>query len=188
MNEYVYPLGSIVAVKDQIKIVILSYAIKDNKNNKSFEYLGCELITGYNPEKLYFFNNEDILYPIFIGYESKEIEVIVKKVAPHYNPPKFPFLPVGSIVETKDIKKIMIIGYAIYNESDEKYYEYYGYNQSNDKGVYFNKEDVIAVNFVGYQTKESLGLTLFLDEISPTIREGSDLKTKIEELLKVGGE
>ena len=186
MNNYVYPLGSIVTLKDDIHVFILSYAVKD-KNKKSYEYVGCNILEGFNPNKLYFFNNNEILYPIFIGYQSNKTKIITDKVSEHYEPPKLIFLPIGSIVSTKDNDKVMITGYTILNLIDNQSYDYLGINYKDNEPVYFNKKEITNLHFVGYQTTESIGLSYLLEEIAPDFHEGKNIKEKINKILEENG-
>ena len=74
-------------------------------------------------------------------------------------------LPIGSVVELKDGKRIMIIGYLPNKLKDEIFYDYIGclkkgvFNnlkepQLNRDIFYFHKRDIIKVLYIGYSNEE----------------------------------
>ena len=186
MNNYVYPLGSIVAINDGIEVFIVSYG---NKKIGS-EYLGTVLLEDYDINKIYPFNNENILYPIFIGYENEEINKIRENVGKDFPKPKIPYLPIGSVVSTEKVERLLIIGFADYNEKKDELHDFIGINYDNEEEVLFNRDDVTDILFVGMQTKESIGLSIMLKEINSGPKNGKFLEDKMKEILngiEVGG-
>jgi len=181
--NYVYPLGSVVALKeDAMEVVIVSYNIKDK--NKNYEYVGCGLIDGYDPERVYVFNNDEILYPIFIGQNNQEMRKITELVGKKYSPPIIHFLPVGSVVSLKNKNRVMIIGFLEYDIKEEKFYEYLGIDYEDEMPLYFNKEDITDILFVGMQTESSIGFSILLEELNRDLKDGKNIREKYSELMK----
>jgi len=181
--NFVYALGSVVALKeDAMEVVIVSYNVKDK--NKNYEYVGCGLIDGYDPERIYIFNNDEILYPIFIGQKNQEMRKITELVGKKYSPPIIHFLPVGSVVSLKNKNRVMVIGFLEYDIKEEKFYEYLGVDYEDDMPLYFNKEDITDILFVGMQTEASIGFSIFLEELDHDLKDGKNLNEKYTEIMK----
>ena len=147
MKKFVYPLGSVVLAKQPdekiIKVMITGYGIKDKINKKSFEYGGFEIPGGYDPNKICFLNNENIICPIFIGYISDSNKDIRKEVAKHYDNYEMPLLPIGSVVEIADGKKVMITSLCVLDIKNDKLFDYMGEDLENRLKYNFNKNDIV---------------------------------------------
>ena len=180
MENFVYPLGSVVAINNGMEVFIISYGNKKSK----FEYYGCLLLEGFDYNKSYRFNNDNILYPIFIGYNNEELKEITKDIAKEFNPPKVPFLPIGSVVKTKDFERVMITGFAQYDFVNGKYHDYSGITYNNDLEVFLEKDEIVDILFVGMQTEESIGLSYLVDEVEEDIKNGKNVKEKIKKIIE----
>ena len=192
MKNYVYPLGSVVLVKmpdgKEAKIMISAYGIKDNKSNKSFKYAGFELPLGFDPNKICFLNDDNIIGPIFIGYIGKENNDVRKEVAKHYDDKIFPLLPVGSVVEIADGKKVMITSLCVLDLISDKVFDYLGEDLDNRFTYNFDKTDIKEIIFVGFSDEKFLKYRLFLEDIEKNIKDKKNIYKEIKEYILKDGE
>ncbi len=184
MNKYIYPLGSVVSIKNnEFVVLITGYAIENKKIGKTYEYCGYELPLGYNPDRTFLFNNEDIAFPVFIGHKSEEKTRFRYEISRHYSDNKLPFFPIGSVVETAYKKELMIIGYVTYNLLDTNIYDYVGIDDDNNT-FYFNKEDIKEIDFIGCVTDDYKNLAIYMEDVYKDIREKKNILPKIEARIK----
>lgn len=96
-------------------------------------------------------------------------------------------LPIGSVVILKNnIESIMITGYYIENNNDNKIYDYSGYLMpigcvEPQKTYYFNQCDIKNILFIGYQSYENI---ILQEKISEVIK--SETTSPGESLLPIG--
>ncbi len=186
MSKYIYPLGSIVAIKNNPKtILITGYAIKDDKKDKSYEYCGYEIPLGYNPDRTFLFNNEDITFPVFIGNISIDGTKFRNEISKHYSEYDIPFLPIGSIVQTfKNDKELMIIGYVNCDISNNIIYDYVAIDD-DDNPFHFDKEDIKEVIFIGCVTDDYKNYVIFINDIYKNIKDKKSIMPIIKEKIRL---
>ncbi|MBR2827864.1 MAG: DUF4176 domain-containing protein [Bacilli bacterium] len=103
-------------------------------------------------------------------------------------------LPIGSIVELKDGKRFMIIGYLPNKIKDEMFYDYIGclkkgvFNnlkepQINRDIFYFNKSDIIKVLYIGYSNDEFDTFSKIFSKVE-NIRNNVDRKNITDEEIE----
>ncbi|GAE32068.1 DUF4176 domain-containing protein [Halalkalibacter hemicellulosilyticus] len=69
------PIGSIVYLKEGTsKLMILNRGpiIEENGENKMFDYSGCFYPQGLVPDKVFYFNQENIDEVVFEGFQDEE--------------------------------------------------------------------------------------------------------------------
>lgn len=184
MKKYIYPLGSIVSLRNNDYVVLITgYAIENKKIGKAYEYCGYELPLGYNPERTILFNNEDIDFPVFVGHRSEENTKFRYEISKHYPDNELPFLPIGSIVETNNNKQLMIIGYVYYNLKDSNIYDYVTIDDDNNT-FYINKEDIKEIVFIGCVTDDYKKLAIFMEYVYKDIKGKKNILPKLEAKIK----
>ena len=79
MDKSFLPLGSIVLLKDATrKIVIVGYLVKEESNNKYWDYLGAPYPLGViDPNKNLLFDREQIDKVVFTGYSDEEGKKVI---------------------------------------------------------------------------------------------------------------
>ncbi|NWK68808.1 DUF4176 domain-containing protein [Bacillus paramycoides] len=75
MNSQLFPIGSIVILKEGTKKLMIFGRKQqvDTDEVRKFDYMGCPYPEGYlNPDFTYLFNHDDIQEVISTGYEDQE--------------------------------------------------------------------------------------------------------------------
>lgn len=192
MKDFVYPLGSVVLAKGPddkvVKVMISAYGISDKKNNKSYEYAGFELPGGFDPNKICFLNNDNIICPIFVGYINDENNAVRKEVSKHYDSQEILFLPVGSIVEIADGKKVMITGMCMLDIADDKLFDYVGEDLNNRLIYKFNKEDIKEIIFVGFSDEKHIAYRTFLEDARKNVKDKKNIYSAIKDFMLKDGD
>lgn len=188
IGKFVYPLGSVVLINDKInnkkvEILISSYGMKDNRNNASYEYAGFEIPIGYNPNNIYYFNNQDIICPIFIGYKGEHNKKIRNLVSDHYLDANIGYLPIGSVVEIANKEKVLITGLCLIDLKESKLRDYIGKGIANDLTYRFNRDEIVDIDFVGYQGEEFLNYKKIIDALYKELKDKKDLYKEFKRLI-----
>lgn len=80
MTDY-KAIGSVVHVKGTTKkmmIVGRKIRIKIKEEEKNFDYAGCMYPEGIINDKLFYFNDADVMEVVYEGYSDKDNEILVK--------------------------------------------------------------------------------------------------------------
>ncbi|ANC08862.1 TPA: DUF4176 domain-containing protein [Bacillus thuringiensis] len=83
MNSQLFPIGSIVILKEGTKkLMIFGRKQKVATDEvRKFDYMGCPYPEGYiNPDFTYLFNHDDIQEVVSTGYEDQEERTFQKNV------------------------------------------------------------------------------------------------------------
>lgn len=83
MREKFLPLGSIVSLADNKKIMIIGYlSAKYQDGIAIYDYLGCGYPEGLLlPNNFYYFNHSDIINTIFMGYDDDSYGALNRKLS-----------------------------------------------------------------------------------------------------------
>ncbi|ABY44392.1 MULTISPECIES: DUF4176 domain-containing protein [Bacillus] len=75
MNSQLFPIGSIVILKEGTKKLMIFGRKQQVETDevRKFDYMGCPYPEGYlNPDFTYLFNHDDIQEVVSTGYEDQE--------------------------------------------------------------------------------------------------------------------
>ncbi|MFJ8453931.1 DUF4176 domain-containing protein [Bacillus paramycoides] len=75
MNSQLFPIGSIVILKEGTKKLMIFGRKQQVETDevRKFDYIGCPYPEGYiNPDFTYLFNHDDIQEVVSTGYEDQE--------------------------------------------------------------------------------------------------------------------
>ncbi|EJQ13178.1 DUF4176 domain-containing protein [Bacillus cereus] len=75
MNSQLFPIGSIVILKEGTKKLMIFGRKQQVETDevRKFDYMGCPYPEGYmNPDFTYLFNHDDIQAVVSTGYEDQE--------------------------------------------------------------------------------------------------------------------
>jgi len=192
MKDFVYPLGSVVLAKNPdgniIKVMIAGYGIRDKKHNKKYEYGGFEIPGGYDPDKITFLNNENIICPIFIGQISEENRKIRAEVSKHYDKYDMHLLPIGSIVEIAAGKRVMITSLCILDFVNDLIIDYMGEDLDKRLTYKFNKDEIREIIFIGFSDEKFLNYRYFLEELMKKVEKKDNIYKEIKEFMLKDGD
>ncbi len=167
VNSFVYPLGSVVLAQapdnKEVKVLISAYGIKD-KNGNRYKYAGFEIPVGYNPDRIMFLNDDNVICPLFIGYIGDENKKTRREVSKHYDKYVFPLLPIGSIVEIADGKMVMITGLCSIDLISDKLFDYVAEDLNNRLVYNFSRDEIVDIIFVGFSDQKFLAYRSFLED------------------------
>ena len=82
MNDYI-PLGSVVYLKGGVqKVLLIARAINVRKGNKVFffDYGGVPYPEGLISDRAAYFNKEDIVKVVFMGYHDEDDDMAVESI------------------------------------------------------------------------------------------------------------
>ncbi|MCR5128508.1 MAG: DUF4176 domain-containing protein [Lachnospiraceae bacterium] len=98
-------------------------------------------------------------------------------------------LPIGSVVRIEEIEQYLVIsGRIVCAEGDDKIYDYVGFPYPEGMGrgddlLFFDKEDIAQVFFIGFQDEtELIYRTQILDELGElTVEDGEIVSAEEDE-------
>ena len=107
----------------------------------------------------------------------------------------FDLIPIGSIVELKDKREVMIIGYNPNKVNESEQFDYIicmpsGFDKVKEKLVlnkdyfYIKKEDITNIIYIGYNDREFDLYKAFHDEIISQVQSKDIKEIDIKEIIK----